>query len=783
MVVLDGQRAPAVVAPRDDAPPFDGRTVVLVDGDPAADRDVVEAFAARTRASAAAGADVRVAWSAAEAVRTAEGADALIAPVRVAWLPPGRDGDRRWRLRDLLRLRHRARPSRRARQRMLASAPDRWRLLVGKPAPLSELERRMREESAGGGLPAFVDRQARLALDRCERSVTGSRYKVPRDVEDELVGGRAFEDGLRDLADRLGRSPDEVRGEALEYLEEMSSTQSPVARELWARLARFLYSRAYDLSFSAAAVERIRALGREHPLVFLPSHKSNLDGFVLASLLYEQGFPPNHTLGGINMAFWPLGPLGRRVGVIWIRRVFRDNQVYRWVLSRYLGYLVSKRFNLEWYVEGGRSRTGKLLPPRMGLLRYLVDAIEEAGVDDVQVVPVSITYDQLAEVAEMTRESRGAVKQPEGFGWLVRYAWRQSQRFGRVRVDFGEPVAVTDVLRRHGWPAERRLSTSKLAFEVCTRINHATPATRNGLVTLALLGVDGRFLTAREIRDVLDPLRRYAEARELPGSVDLSELETVEGTRRTLAALMEHGVVQCFDRGTQPVYAIGRDNELVAAFYRNSVIHWFVNRSIAELALVRAAEEQRGTAQIDVAWAEAFRLRDVLKYEFFFSERERFEVEMREELALIDPSWQWGGELTLGDVGRALAGSGALMAHRILASFLDAYLVVAECLATHDPTEPLEQSQVLTECLALGEQLRLQHRISAGEAVSTELFKTGLKLAGDRGLLDARGRSPRDAEDLAARRSAFVHELRDLVRRIRIVAQIDRDQRLAKDAD
>ena len=240
---------------------------------------------------------------------------------------------------------------------------------------------------------------------------------------------------------------------------------------------------------------------------------------------------------------------------------------------------------------------------------------------------------------------------------------------------------------------------------------------------------------------------------------------------------MEHGVVQCFDRGTQPVYAIGRDNELVAAFYRNSVIHWFVNRSIAELALVRAAEEQRGTAQIDVAWAEAFRLRDVLKYEFFFSERERFEGEMREELALIDPSWQWGGELTLGDVGRALAGSGALMAHRILASFLDAYLVVAECLATHDPTEPLEQSQVLTECLALGEQLRLQHRISAGEAVSTELFKTGLKLAGDRGLLDA------DAEDLAARRSAFVHELRDLVRRIRVVAQIDRDQRLAKDAD
>jgi glycerol-3-phosphate O-acyltransferase len=768
MTLLDRQHGPAVVVPDQEpsAPVFDGRTIVLVDGDPTADRDVVEAYVARMRAASETTADVRVAWSAAEAVRAAEEVDALITPVRVAWLPPGRDGDRRWRLRDLVALRHQVRPSRRARRRILASAPDRCRLLVGKPARLTQLERRMRDESAGDGLPTFVERQARLAVDRCERSVTGSRYKVPRHVEEELVGGRAFEDGLRDLAEALGRAPAEVSGEALEYLEEMSSTQSALARELWARLARFLYSRAYDLSFSAAAVERIRELGREHPLVFLPSHKSNLDGFVLASLLYEQGFPPNHTLGGINMAFWPLGPLGRRVGVIWIRRVFRDNQVYRWVLSRYLGYLVSKRFNLEWYVEGGRSRTGKLLPPRLGLLRYLVDAIEEAGVEDVHVVPVSITYDQLDEVAEMTRESRGAVKQPEGFRWLVRYAWRQNRCFGRVRVEFGEPVMATEVLRRHGWPAERRLSVSKLAFEVCTRINHATPVTGTGLVTLALLGVDGRFLTAREIRDVLDPLRRYAEARELPGSGDLADLATVDGTRRALAALIEHGVVQCYDEGTQPVYAIGRDNELVAAFYRNSVIHWFVNRSIAELALVRAAEEERGSAQSDVAWAEAFRLRDVLKFEFFFSDRERFEDEMREELALIDP-----GVLTLGEVGRALAGSGALMAHRVLTSFLDAYLVVAECVAAHDPTEPLDQAQILSECLSLGEQLRLQQRISAGEAVSTELFKSGLKLAVDRGLLDA------DADDLAARRLAFVEDLRDLVRRIRIVAQIDRESR------
>jgi glycerol-3-phosphate O-acyltransferase len=333
-------------------------------------------------------------------------------------------------------------------------------------------------------------------------------------------------------------------------------------------------------------------------------------------------------------------------------------------------------------------------------------------------------------------------------------------------VNFGEPVGISGALEAAGAADDPRLALSKLAFEVCTRINRVTPVTRTGMVTLAMLGVDGRSLTAGEVRDVLEPLRRYAEARALPGAREISDLATVAGTERALATLIEHGVVHRFDKGPEPVYAIGPDNELVAAFYRNGVIHWFVNRSIAELALVRAAEEERGSAQSDVAWAEAFRLRDVLKLEFFFSDRERFEDEMREELALIDP-----GVLMLGEVGRALAGSGALMAHRVLTSFLDAYLVVAECVAAHDPTEPLDQAQILSECLSLGEQLRLQQRISAGEAVSTELFKSGLKLAVDRGLLDA------DADDLAARRLAFVEDLRDLVRRIRIVAQIDRESR------
>jgi glycerol-3-phosphate O-acyltransferase len=763
---------PEAIAPRGELwpPTPEATTVLLANAPTAVDRKILDQWVADTRSALDGDVEIRIASEAREAVSLALPGDAAIAPVRIAWLPPGRDGDRRWRVGDLHRLHRRIGISNAERQRILAREPDRCRVVVGDPARLSELRARARTESSGDtdqALARFVERQARLALDRRERSVTGSRYKIASGVKQDMVDSRRFEDGIALLAERLGRPAAEIRAEALTYLEEMACTQSALARELWARWSRLLYSRAYELCYDVGAIEHLRELGREHPLVFLPTHKANLDHFVFSWLLYEQGFPPNHTLGGINMAFWPLGTVGRRVGTIFIRRSIRDNPVYRWVLRQYLAYLIGKRFNLEWYIEGGRSRTGKLLPPKMGLLRYLVDAIQEAGID-ARIVPVSIVYDQLEEVAEMTSESRGAVKQAEGLRWLVGYARRQNRASGRVQVHFGEPIAALEALERHDTATDSRLALSKLAFEICTKINAATPLTPTGVVTLAMLGVDDRSLTATEVCRVLEPVRRYADARRLPGAEEVSELRTPADIEPTLATLVDHGVVSCYDKGREPVYAIGPENALVAAFYRNTVIHWFVNRSIAELALVHIAERETGVDAGELAWREALRMRDLLKFEFFFADQPRFREEMLEELALIEPAFFTASELTLPEIGRSLAASGALMGPRVLRSFLEAYHLVAECLLERRVDLPADEAAVLADSLALGEQFRLQGRIRGGEAVSTSLFRSALKLADNRGLLEAGG------AELAERRLRFAAELRDLVRRVRVLSQLDR---------
>jgi Acyltransferase len=183
------------------------------------------------------------------------------------------------------------------------------------------------------------------------------------------------------LAERLGRPGADLRREAAAAIDEMVACQSRAAIDVWGQFGRWL-SRAYRVDVDRSGFDRLRELNRCHPLVFLPSHRSYLDPLVLRTALHAQGFPPNHVLGGINVGFWPIGPIARRSGYVFIRRSFRGDEVYKLALREYMAYLMRKRFNLEWYIEGGRSRTGKLRPPRYGLLAYLVEAFREGRMDD-----------------------------------------------------------------------------------------------------------------------------------------------------------------------------------------------------------------------------------------------------------------------------------------------------------------------------------------------------------------------------------------------------------------
>jgi glycerol-3-phosphate O-acyltransferase len=530
---------------------------------------------------------------------------------------------------------------------------------------------------------------------------------------------------------------------------------------------------------------------QRHPAILLWSHRSNLDTLVLAAALQEKGLPPAHLFAGINMAFGPMGAILRRAGVIFIRRTIGDDPLYRYVLREYVGYVLEKRFNLSWSIEGTRSRTGKMLPPRLGLLSYAADAYLAGRVDDVLLLPVSITFDQLNEIAEYAEYARGAQKKPEGFGWLYGFVKAYGARqYGKIYVRFGEPVALSDFLGPPSGPvasdpAARRLALAKTAFEVAWRVNQGMPVTATAAVTTTLLAMHGAALTFGQIRLGLADGLAYLDSRDIPRTASLRALSAPGPVRATLDALVAGGLVSVSADGREPVWLIGPDQQLAATFYRNSLVHFLLDTALCELAVLRAGEAVADP--LGVFWAEISELRDLLKFEFYFREREEHMAGIRTEMDRHDPGWE--GLLESGPVGveTLLSRMRPLVSHIVVRPFVEAYRLVADVLASDAPGGAgaagaagasgvvgaggasgvvgasgaglVDEQTVIRRALGLGHQYVAQRRLRSSESVSVLLFQTALQLAANRGLLAG-------DQDVAARRDEFLAELRGLLRRL-----------------
>ena len=696
--------------------------------------------------------------------------DVRLVPVRVAWLPEEHAGRRVARVADLRPGHDPYHPSERQQQRILARQPGRAVVLAGEPATLGSLRQRWAETTDDDDFAAYVARRATLTLDQAEYRLRGPRYKTPSLVKDEILSSRRFRNGLRAVRRGPDGSPASLE-EAGEILDELAAGWSRRLIDVMPTVGRLIFQRGFDpqIDYDESQVERVRAAMERHPGIFLWSHRSNLDTLVLSAAMQELGLPPAHLFAGINMAFGPMGALMRRAGVIFIRRSTSDDPLYKYVLREYVGYVLEKRFNLSWSIEGTRSRTGKALPPRLGLLSYAADVYLSGRVDDIVLLPVSITFDQLHEISEYADYAKGGTKKPEGFGWLYGFIKAQGARhYGKVYVRFDEPLLLSSCLGPVGGvvardPAARRLALQKTAFEVAWRINQGMPVTATALVTTVLLAMQGAGLTFGQIRLGLADGMDYLESRSVPRTASARALTGAGAVRATLDALVAGGVVSLVGEGRDPVWLIGPEHQLAATFYRNSLIHFLLDTALCELAVLRAGESafdpDEGSAPdpVDAFWDEIARLRDLLKFEFYFKERDEHRRQVAAEMARHDPSWEARLRSGPAAADELLAGMRPLVSHVVVRPFVEAYRLVADVLV-HDSGPVTADSDVVREALGLGRQYVAQHRLRSSESVSALLFQTALQLARNRGLLEG--------DDLAARRAAFLAELRDLIRRL-----------------
>ena len=685
-----------------------------------------------------------------------------VVPVRVMW-SPGHVGVLSKTL-AWLSGRDAHRPPRFRQRSIVRRFPGRARVVSGEPAFVADLRRQWHSEVGGGGhidFAQFVLRRAVLAIERVEYRILGPEYKSPRLVKPELLASRRFRSGLEQI-------PGATLDRAGAILDEMAAGWSRASVDLVPAMGRLILRRGFDsIDYDAEEVCALRARLDQHPSVMLFSHRSNLDAFVLTIALRDNGLPRAHVFGGVNMAFGFMGPLMRRSGVVFVRRNIGSDPLYKYTLKQYVAYLIEKRFNLSWSIEGTRSRTGKMLPPKLGLISYVTSAYVDGRCDDVLLQPVSISFDQLHETVEYANYARGAEKRPEGFRWFFKFIKAQRERsYGKIYVRFPPPVSVRQYL---GAPQTapvdedgQRLVIHKMALEVAWRILHASPVNATALLAAVLLHTRGAALTLEQLHHALQDPLEYLERRRLPMTASASELRTPGGVRAAADALCQGHPVTRVDDGMEPVWAIRPEHQHQAAFYRNTLIHAFLETSIIQLALAHTARSDGG--KLDAFWNQVARLRDLLKFDFYFPDSASFTDHVTEEMTWLH-NWEQriacGGDMTR----ELLRDKHPLMAATMLRPYFEAYSIVADVLHRL-PDEPLDNTDLIQRALGLGHQYVAQ-RVRSNESVSTLLFATARQVVADQGLLTT------PCADLRERRAAFRSELRG------ILVDLDTVERLA----
>ena len=697
--------------------------------------------------------------------------DRTVVPVRVFWVPGGLPT--RVKLAGLISGRETYRPPEILQRAILKKDPSRARVVAGDPAKVSELRSQWDENVVGKSqldFARFVLRRANLAIERIELRLLGPEYKSPRLLTDELLASTRFVKGLEGIP---GATPEKAEV----MLNELATGWSRFSVDLIPNLGRAIFSRGFDprIDYDAAQIEAMRLALADHPAVLLWSHRSYLDGVIVPVALQENKLPPAHTFAGINLSFGFMGPLMRRSGVIFLRRKL-DDPLYKYVLRQFVGYIVQKRFNLSWSIEGTRSRTGKMLPPKLGLLSYVADAYLDGRSEDILLQPTSVSFDQLHETAEYAAYARGGEKIPEGAEWLVNFIKAQGERnYGKIYVRFPEAVSMRQYLGDPAGPiaqdeAAKRLAMQKMAIEVAWRIQRATPINATALVSAVLLATRGRALTLRQLHHSLQDSLDYLQRKKTPMTNSALRLHSNDGVRAALDALSNGHPVTRIDGGHEPVWRIAPEQELEAAFYRNSLIHAFLETSIVELALMHAGRAPQGE-RVDAFWAQAMRLRALLKFEFYFADSATFRANVAEELEWIE-DWESKLDAGSGAVETLLRAKRPLMSNAMLRPFFEAYEIVADVLC--DAPADIGSKELTEAALGVGAQYAAQGIVRSNESVSALLFATARQVAVDQKLLEP---SP----DLRERRRAYLDELRAILTDMERVHQLSREQFYARE--
>lgn len=481
----------------------------------------------------------------------------------------------------------------------LFKSPNKIFIEISKPVNLQKfLNFREIREMESQQQALTLRRHLLLQMNRHRQSITGPVLKSREEMIENILTNGELRGFMKSYARRTKSPLQQIHKKAAGYLDEIAANYNMDLINIYKIGLKWILNSIFEgITVDQAGLEKVKLAAQRAPLILIPCHKSHLDYLILSYVFHNNHMPCPHIAAGKNLSFWPLGPIFRSGGAFFIRRTFKGAILYSKVFAAYVEKLLSEGFNVEFFIEGGRSRTGKLLMPKLGMLSLLINACKKGVCDDLIFVPIFIGYDRVLEENSYLHEIEGGKKKPENLLQVIKARKFLKKRYGKVYIKFDQPISLKEHLARKDQmlsdlsSKQQNLLCNEIGYRVINAINRSSVVTPYGIVASAILNYSSQSFTYEQLMFHVEAYMNYllTQKAALADTLLVDPQHAFEHVLETFVQrkFVERRSLQKWTPPSESTFEVNENRRSILEYYKNNCIAFFVPLAFTAMAILK----------------------------------------------------------------------------------------------------------------------------------------------------------------------------------------------------
>jgi glycerol-3-phosphate O-acyltransferase len=626
--------------------------------------------------------------------------------------------------------------------------PKKTFIEVCDPIVLSEFISRPDIRDLSPRNQAVMLRRHMLALvNRHRQSITGPVLKSRLEIREELLTNPALQKTIAEYASQQNVSIHEAQEQAAGFLDEIASNYNLKTIRFLDVVLRWMFKHIFDgMVIDQDGLERLKRASRKGPLILAPCHKSHLDYLILPYVFFNNNMPCPLIAAGKNLSFWPLGPIFRGGGAFFLRRSFKGEILYPKIFNAYLQKILNEGFHVKFFIEGGRSRTGKVLMPKIGFLSLLVEAYQNNRWDDMYFAPIYVGYDRVLEEKAYIHELEGGKKTPENLLNIIRARKFLKRKYGKIYVNFHEPISLRDYLSRFSQPfsemprPEQKEACFDFGERLLAAINRVTVVTPHAVIAAVILNGAPKRFYYKQVLAHAETYLAYLVSQDV-NLADTLVMDQISAFNLVLDSFVQNNVIDKsiseFSDSTRanPLFKINESKRPTLEYYKNSGVTFFVSAAYTAMAILKTDAFQFSSGDLHAGYKF---LKELFKNEFVYDPEQPVDFVVRKNLkafindAIIMPHPTLPDTYNVTSTGFRKLNLFAAF----LAPYFESYWVVLNFFMKYTRKPIGETGNYLRKIQALGNRMYKRKEIERIEALTRINYQNAVTFFSTHGIVD-----------------------------------------------